>query len=301
MDEAILIKRLIIPTLKGFTDCFRPAINTDNPCVFLFNPASSEDSCELIDNVLYYQGYALSPDEIQELASNPKENKPIKENLLIYGVFSYLYSLHDLRNQIEIETTISSISYFLELSTGTKGFKLKEKLEELSKVYGVIVDKGVYPLLEVKEHNGTLIIRSEYMHHALNLMLQECNDRYGERGRYYTDSVHVNLVNEKNKTAALVVIELASLIVRAKGKQAHISLKSLAYRVPPLLNIWLSNSNTSMKNRQLRRVFGNLYDLLGDKTELYIDLKDLEISIPQLSVSNPDAVIRIRYKGYNKQ
>ncbi|MEC1717799.1 hypothetical protein [Schinkia azotoformans] len=291
--------RLIVPTLKGFTDCFRTAITSDNSCMFLFNPASSEDLYELIDNVFYYQSHELSPDEIQELASNPKENKPIKENLLVYGVFSYLYSLHDLRNHNEFETTISSISYFLGLSTGTKGFKLKENMEELGKVYGVIVDK-CYPLLEVEERNGNLIIRSEYMHHALNLMLQECNDRYGERGRYYTDSVHANLVNGKNKIAALVVIELASLIARAKGNQAHISLKSLAYRVPPLLNIWLSDSSISMKNRKLRRVFENLYDLLGNKTELYIDLKDLEISIPQLSVSKPDAVIRIRYKGYNK-
>lgn len=289
-------ERLIIPTLSGFKDMLRPAISDEKSRMALLN-VQNEDFV-FKGHVLYHRSKALSENEIFDLIAEPKINRPLDEPVLVNAIFSFLYLKRDLRNQVEFETSINELNSFMGVSTGAKGFRLVEKLEALSNIYGVISGVGVFPLLEVRRFQNKLILTSHYFHQALNMMLTESVNRYGERGIYYTDKVHASLVAERNKTAALIVIELARLIVTAgrRGKP-HITLSELALRIPQLYAIWSNPNGTSFQNRQLHRAFSKVKQLMADKTKLPKAYPELSIEIPVLQVSKPDAVIHIRHKG----
>ncbi|MEC1947634.1 hypothetical protein P9E76_21825, partial [Schinkia azotoformans] len=194
--------------------------------------------------------------------------------------------------------TVSEFSKYFGLSTGSKGFQLLEKLDELRTVYGVIPEFGVFPFLEIHYQLGKLVLISHYLHHAFNMMLSDCFDRFGERGFYESDKVHASIVAERNKTAALIVIELVRLVVTAgrKGKP-HISLRELAACIPTLYSIWVSKNSTSYKNRQLHRAFDGVVELLEQKTVLFNELQELTVNIPRLKVSSPNEVIRISFNN----
>lgn len=290
--------RLIIPTLRGFRDALKPTV-TDSSCkAVLFNPM--DNNYYLANNTIYYKNHPLNENEVFELAANPNINKPLKEGPLVYGMFSLLYTNYDLRNRTEFRVTESDLCKCLGLSTGSKGFKLTEKLMELSNVFATIDGKGAFNLFELKEQESCLIIKSVYMSTLLNMIINEASNEFGESAKYYTDKVHLNIVSTKQKTAALIVIELASLIARSRGKYSHISLKTLFYYVPQLMAIYLNNYSTSLKNRQLSRIFNAVDGIIQVKTAFPDELEELNISIPELSIKNLNAVIKITFKSYYK-
>ncbi len=294
-----MVKRIYAITLKGGQDMLRNAVTDENCKAVVFNPENMDYLLKV--STLYYKGSVLSEEEVLELVANPDVNKPIKEAMLIYGLFSYLYAEQDIRNKHVFETTVIELSNYLGISTGSKGFKIVEKLIEISKVYGIIPGVGVFPLIEIEEQQDKLIIKSQYLHMAFNAVINECFNNYGERGKYYTDKVYANILTEKNKAAALVAIEIANLIARARGNKAHISVRNIIIKIPQLTAICLSNNtSTSNKNKQLKRVFSKVYDILEDKTSLFNDLKYLKICIPSVNISNLDAVIDISYKGFKR-
>lgn len=295
----ILTERLIIPTASGFRDMLRTTVtNNDSKVALLHLP---NEDYRLHNNQLYHRGSVLNTEQLLSLVSNPSENKPLKEPVLPYGIFSFMYSKGDLRNDARIETTENELCSFLGVSTGYNGFRLIEKLLHYQYVYGVIPSKGVMPLLQLDmHHNGKIVITSEYLHHVLNMMLTECFDKYGQRGRYYTNKIHADLVSVRNKPAAMVAIELSRIIVTSgKYGKPHITLQELVRAIPQLRAILLSTQQTSYKNRQLKRTFESLIEILQNKTELYTEFSKLEVHLPeQLLFSKLKAVIRVTHKGY---
>ncbi|MFC5530473.1 hypothetical protein [Cohnella yongneupensis] len=295
-----MTERLLIPTLKGYRDMLRTAVTEENESkAVLFHP--KVDDYVLKNGCLYCRGSALSYEQIISLVSNPEVNKSLKEPILPYALFSFMYSKGDVRNNARLETTESELCSFLGVSTGGNGFKLIEKLRHLQYVYGEIPTRGVFPFLQIEEQQaGRYVLTSEYLHHVLNMMLAESFEKYGHRARYYTNKVHSDIVAVRNKTAAVIVIELSHLIVTA-GRQGkpHMTLQELVLRIPQLLAIWTSTQHrTGFRNRQLKRAFEPVVDLMREKTALYDELLDLDIQIPRLDVTNPKAVIRILHNGY---
>lgn len=283
-------------TLTGFRDALRP-IASDKFDMVLFNPEDNSYVCN--KQALYHQGVALSKEELTVLVSDPIVNKPLREPVLAIGIWSFLYDNYDLRNAVEFETTVNQISSYLGVSVGSKGFRLVGKLEAFRHVYGFIRDGRVVPLLEIKQQGDKLILRSEYLHITLNEILREGENHHGERRRFYSDKAFTSLVSAKNKTAALIVIELITLIVTAsvKVRRPRISLRTLAERIPQLEIILFGNEARSVRNKKLRRAFKGVLPLIEEKTSLMKDYESFRVIIPELDVANPDAVIVIRHKG----
>lgn len=251
------------------------------------------------NNALCINGKALSFAEVFDLAANPYINKAIDELPLLYGLFSFLCNL-GLENKAEFVTSEKEISKFLNLSRGAKGFQLSTKLKRFAQLFGVIDDVAVFPALEVKEQKGVLIIQSAYMHQLLEQMIEEKNKAYGERGRYYTNIIHADIVSEKNKVAVLVIIELVSLLARIGRKTLRVSFETLVTRVPQLREMVESESTISVKNQYLKRVFRKVYSLLAEKTEIYCTYKEINIDPVKPKVASLCDVLEISHKGYLK-
>ncbi|MGG4034906.1 hypothetical protein ABEV74_14535 [Paenibacillus cisolokensis] len=83
-----------------------------------------------------------------------------------------------------------------------------------------------------------------------------------------------------------------------KGRP-HITLQELARYIPQLYAIWTSPHGTGLRNRQLRRSFEHVIEIMQNKTELFKEFRNLEVQIPErLSVAEPNMVIRIAHNGY---
>jgi len=296
-EVLFLNHRLIIPTLPGYRDAFRTTVTENDARAVLFYPR--DERYVSSNGVLFCGGEAVTWEQLFEQISNPAVNRPIEEPVLVYGLFSFMYTHGDLRNHVAIQTTESRLCRFLGVSSGVNGFRLIEKMWQFRYVFGVIHNLGVFPLLNLEVGlDGTVVLRSDFFHHLLNLMIAE-RIRYGQNGRFYSKSVYADLVAARNKPAAMIVIELARLIaICGQRGHPHISLGELAYRIPQLAEIWRTPKETSFQNRKLRRAFEPVEKLLTEKTSLMEEFDNLRIHVPELSVSKPKAVMRITHRGY---
>lgn len=295
----MLESKLYVITFKGYIDMLKNAVTTEDCKAVLFNP--EDYNYFLNGDVLYYKGNALNEEEVFEYCANPKINKSIKEALLIYGIFSFIYTTQDLRNKDTFQISLCELSRYLKVSMGQKGYRLNEKLKSLSEVYGLVSGVGVFKLLEAREQGNTIIIQSQYLHIAFNNMLNDAFNEYGERVKWYTNRVYSSIVSERNVAAGLVVIEIVSLTARAKGGRAHISIKNLVSRIPQLIKICLSENSTGAKNKYLRRVFNTVNKILDSKTSLYDELKDLKVAVPNINILDIDSVVDISYTGFHRE
>jgi hypothetical protein len=158
---------LIIPTLSGYTDVFRPTVSKPDSKAFLFNPQDSRYQLE--DCVLTLNGNPIRKEELLRLAGDPAENQPIEENVLIYGIFSYVYLKKNLTFHSSFEIGITGISRYFGVTMGEKGSRLLEKIQSLETVYGILADSGeVFPLLKVESVGSKLRLTSTYKSESKN-------------------------------------------------------------------------------------------------------------------------------------
>lgn len=268
---------LIIPTLSGYTDVFRPTFSKPDSKAFLFNPKESRYRLE--DRLLTLNGSSIPKEELLRLAGEPAENQPIEENVLIYGIFSYLYLRKGLAYNNTFEIGITDISRYFGVTMGEKGFQLLEKLRSLETVYGVLADSGeVFPLLTIEISSSKMRLTSTYMHRALVAMLAIHYDWENRKPFFYAGLAHSRLIAARNTTAALIVIELIRLIVSAGSRRSpSIAIYRLEKYVPQLREIRLSRCSTSQKNRDLKRIFRVVYRLLQSDTDIFSTYMDFVI------------------------
>jgi hypothetical protein len=294
------INSLIIPTLTGYTDVFRPTVKDKKTSqAFLFNP--QDNRYRLNGKTLLFNNFTINKEEVIEFAEDPAVNMAIKENVLVYGIFSYLCSRKGLEYNTIFEIGITDISIFFGVTMGEKGFKLFEKLKSLESVYGVITETGeVFPLLTVKKSGLKLKITTEYMHRVFNRMIAISKDKENNKPYFFTNLANVSIVSSRNKTAALIIIELIRLIVSAGKFQSHITIYRLEKYIPQLRAIRVSSRGHSQKNRDLKRIFTSVYQLISSRTEITstFDQFTVERIIPTVNQFN--LVIKVYRKGYKK-
>jgi len=293
---------LIIPTLSGYTDVFRPTISKPDSKAFLFNPQDSRYRLE--GRVLTLNGSPIRKEELLRLAGDPAENQPIKENVLIYGVFSYLFQRKDFANSSSFEIGITDISRYFGVTTGEKGFRLLEKLQSLATVYGILADSGeVFPLLTVEPSDSKLRLTSIYLHRVLSAMLAIHYDWEKRKPFFYTGLAYASLIAARNTAAALIVIELVRLIVSAGSRRSpSIAVSRLEQYVPQLRAIRLSDCSTSRKNRDLKRIFRVVYRLLQSDADIFSTYRDFIMEEVFPTVNDFQLVIKVSHNGYvNKE
>lgn len=290
--------RLVIPTLTGYTDVFRPAVSKKNSKAFLFNP--QDDRYRVKGSMLQWDGQDLTVDEVIRLATDVNVNQPIEENVLIYGLFSYLSRRKELAQNSSLDIAITDISRFFDVTMGEKGFRLQEKLQQLQTVYGVIVEPfEVFHLLTVKNEGKKLRVTAEYMHLVLKSMMTISHDLINEKPYYYTTLAHASLVAERNKVAALMVIELVRLIVTAgRTHKPKMSFYTMEQYVPQLQANREAEKRNSLKNRDLKRIFTIVYALLETKTDLMSTFNDFSVTKVVPTVNKYHEVIRVKHSGY---
>lgn len=105
-----------------------------------------------------------------------------------------MYSFKTFLKQIILGRVIFIL--YVSKAQNLRIFPLVENLIKFSKVYGVIDGVGVLNLLKVREQDGKLIIISEYLHKAFNLMLNQCFSQYDEIDKYHTHKAYVNIEYE---------------------------------------------------------------------------------------------------------
>lgn len=291
---------LIIPTLKGFTDVFRPTVSKPDSRAFLFNPQDAR--YQLNDGRLMRDGAVLSLEELSRLAGDVTVNQSIDENVLIYGMFSYLVLKKGLSYHSTVEIGITDISRFFRVTMGKTGFRLFEKLHALQAVYGVWTDsREVFHLLTVERMGKKLMVSSQYMHYVWKAMIATSEDPNNGRPFYFTELAHASLVAERDKVAALLGIEFVRLIVTAgRRRQPNIRFSTLEQYVPQLRVIRESFRPNKLKNRDLKRILSRAYRILESKTELsrtFVDFGTNEV-IPK--VEQFHEVIKVHHGGYRE-
>lgn len=287
---------LFIPTLPKFLDILRPVITSKSSKAVLFNP--NNEAYHLIDKQLYYKNNRLSEDDLNDLAAN-NENKPIREQLLIYAMFGFLYFENDLRNRSKFYIDKIQMNKYFGTSSGEHGFNLYEKLHDISNhVYGIIWDNGVYPIFNIEEHEKNIVVESVYFHTLLNMMIEEISLQ--DNGKFYTDAVNTSILLEKNKNSALIAVELASLLARCKKSgKPHIAVESLILRIESLTTIcFFSDKSTSYKNKVLKKAFSEVVNILTCRT-CYSNEIELNIPISEINMKNLKFVININRKKHN--
>lgn len=105
---------LIIPTLSDYTNVFRPTISKPISKAFLFNPKDYRYRLE--DNSLKLDDNRLSTEDLRRLAGDPEVNQPIEENVLIYGIFSYLSLKKGLAFHSSFEIRITDMSRYFGIT-----------------------------------------------------------------------------------------------------------------------------------------------------------------------------------------
>lgn len=286
---------LFIITNNKFLDSFRTTITNDGSLAVLFNPEKHNDYCLTKNSLCYSNGKKISDEDFIKLLSS--KNTPIKNQLLINAIFSFIYFNFDVRNFWVYKIDKASLNRYLGLSIGAKGYNLYEKIASLSNIYGIIFNLGVFPLLKIKEQtNKIIVIESHYFHQLALLVLENSYNSYGEAAKFYSDKVNLSILKEKNKNAAMIAIELISLSSRCKAN-AHIKLKTLIYRVPNLLQVCQSTTeSTSLKNRTLKRAFKDVKNILDKCTKLQDEVENFNITFPEIKMNNLDACIEINFK-----
>ncbi|GMA58075.1 hypothetical protein C7445_1271 [Alicyclobacillus sacchari] len=197
------------------------------------------------------------------------------------------------------DISITDISRFFAVTMGKTGFQLFEKLQSLQAVYGVRTDTyEIFPLLTLEQVGKKLRVSSQYMHSTWTTMLAQRGKR---KRRYFTELAHVDLVAERNKAAALIVIELVRLIVTAGSQgKPNIQLYTLEKYVPQLRVIRESARPNKLKNRDLKRIFSRVYPLLESKTELGRTFVDFETKKLIPTVEQFNESIRVHHQGYRQ-
>lgn len=288
--------RLKIITEPTCTDGLRTAISEEGARLVLLNPPP--DRVTWVDGTLCLDGQPLSRTEVAAWAVDRHVNRNLSDRILLYALFAYLYDQHDLRHSAVCECSVNEFSYYTGLSVGRKGYPLLARLQSFEKVYGWLpAENQIVPLLQVQSFpDGRMILRSEYLHRALNLILTVNRERYllnkNRASRFYCNAVSVGLVRARNKVAAAIVVELAILVVRAgKAQSPHISLRTLAKRVPELHTILYGQASASYRSKQLRRALSGVRDLIMDMTSLPEDYVDLEVIVPQTKLSEKSVIV----------
>lgn len=293
--------RLKIITEPTCTDALRPSISEEGARLVLLNPPL--DRVAWVDGVLYLDGLPLSMAEVAAWAGDHDANRNLSDRILLYALFAFLYDQHDLRHSPVCECSVNELSYYTGLSIGRKGYPLLARLKSFETVYGwIAAENQIVPLLQVQSFpDGRLILRSEYLHRTVNLILAVNRERYllnnNRASRFYCSAVSVELVRARNKVAAAIVMELAALVVRAgKAQSPHISLRTLAKRVPELHTILYGPANASYRSKQLRRALSGVRDLTMDMTSLPEDYVDLEVVVPQTKLSERSVIV-VEHRG----
>lgn len=137
------------------------------------------------------------------------------------------------------------------------------------------------------------------MHRALAAMLAVHQDWKKRKPFFYSGLGHASLVAARNKTAALIVLELARLIASSgAGGTPRISVFRLEQYAPQLRAIRLSNGSTSQKNRDLKRIFRVVYRLLQSETDIFSTYRDFVMEELFPTVSDFHCVIKASHNGY---
>lgn len=288
---------LQIPTLSCFRSAFRTMVSEGDRAA-LFNP---ENNFKWRDGTLYQDGKPLDMKDVLPMMGDPNINRPLEEPLLSHGIFSFLYKSFDLRKGDQFISETQELCAYLSVSTGEHGFRLLEKLKALSRVYGVMPGIGMFPILEVEElADGKLVLKSLYFNRLLSEMCE-----VAERQRYdkmFSDLALTNLITARNKVAAQIVAELIVLLAASGQKRKPwIALHTLASRIPQLREIVWGSKPYGVRNKLLRRAFEGVEKIIEKRTRLYQKYDNLEIDLPLLEASNPDAVIRLYHNGFHRK
>jgi hypothetical protein len=267
---------MFVPSFPYFRDMLRTVVTGDNRFAVLICPAESGYFCR--GGRLYKDGRALSDDELYQLV---KANGDLRDPLMVYGLFSFFYFKGDIRNRTFEDCRITDLYEFLEISKGGKGYPLRETLESFESVFGWVLGKGVFPLLQIEPlSDGRLRLSSEYFHHALNALIAECHQLSETGFKFRLTSVPLAFLRQRNKQAALIAMEFAFLLETMSSDKdvREISLETLMKRVPAFGRALRDESKpVSYRNRYLR-------ETLKRAKFLVTEVSDLPSRYPNLTI-----------------
>ncbi|PAD76373.1 hypothetical protein [Paenibacillus campinasensis] len=290
VEKAQERKPMFVPSHPNFRDMLR-TVKTRKGLAILLHPSEPGYVCR--DGHLYKDGIQLDVDAVRKLVNL---NREIRDPLMMYGIFSFFYFKGDIRNRNYIECRKSDLYQFLELNKGGKGYPLLETLKSYESVMGWVSEKGVFPLLKIEQlPDGRLRLTSEYFHHVLNALLEECNlsSEYGYK--YRLTSIPLAILSQRSRQAALVALEFAYLLeTMSDGKgQREISIRALMNRVPSFGKVLRDESKSiSYRNRHMRNILKRAETILKKVSDLKRRYPKMEIYIPKkLSVRDGQSLV----------
>lgn len=277
-------KPMFVPSHPYYRDMLRTVKTRDSSQAILLHPSEPGYVCR--DGHLYKDGNLLGVDDLRQLV---KSNGEIRDPLMVYGIFSFFYFKGDIRNRNFIECRKSDLYQFLEINKGGKGYPLIETLKSYESVMGWVFGKGVFPLLKIEQlPDGRLRLTSEYFHHVLNALLEECNLSSESGYKYRLTSITVSILRQRSKQAALIALEFAYLLETMSGDKGKrmISIRKLMNRVPDFGKVLRDESKSiSYRNRHMRGILkGAIVMLQGTEK----DPGYLKRRYPKMNIQLPE-------------
>lgn len=286
-------KPMFVPSHPYFRDMLRTVKTRDSSQAILLHPLGQGYICR--DGHLYKDGIQLDYEELHQLL---KSNREIRDPLLMYGIFSFFYFKGDIRNRNFIDCRKSELYQYLELNKGGKGYPLQETLESYRSIVGWVFEKGVFPLVEIEQlPDGQLRLSSEYFHHVLNALLEECNLSSEYVYKFRLTCIPLAILRQRSKQAALVAMEFAYLLETMNSDKGmrKISLCELMNRVPDFGKVLRDESKSiSYCNRHMRNILEGAVSTLREISDLPRRYLNMAIQLPeQLSVRNERSLVML--------
>jgi hypothetical protein len=281
--------RLLIVTSEKYRDGLS-TVPRQGSVAALFNP--DDDRYSVSGGVLHHEGSSLDLGQVKGLVADKQINHPLADPLLILGVFSFLYQKSDLRNRSAFTVSVKELLRFLGHYTGKKRVTLVDKLKEYERVFGVLLEQGkVFPVLAVEElPDEQVLIKSEYLHKLLNVVIFENVQQFDGKRNFYMEKVYSTLASARNKVAAQIVVELLKI---AHTRTPHISVKTLASRIPQLHAIVFGDAPLGVRNKRLKRALDGVKGLIAQHTLLPVIDPGYQIVFPEKV--NAKSVITIQH------
>lgn len=268
---------LVIPSANGLLDCFNTQSN----------------------------GYAGDIDSLCHLLF--QEDRPVS-NMILLGLFSYLYHNCSLYNYEQIEFRTEDFRRFCGYSRGGKSFDLKSELLGFNDAKFLWQGSEVKQVAEIEIVGRTTRIKSLYFKNLVLAMkaLTECEliTKSGFTIRRHTSAyvslVKASIVSDSNKSAIEIVIEICKLVER-RGTHyhctAHITVRTLIERCATLRYKIETAKDNSRRNQIIRDDFSRALLLIETKTSLYEAYIDVQIEVVgKLSVTDTGKIL-VRHKG----
>ena len=263
-------------------------------------PISDDCGLEYSGGKLYLKGLPASNADLKNYYT---DQVPDNINLPLLRLF-YNIILHNCQDALQAGNCLNKVyTIYLpdfirsagRMSTKEEAWKKRDDVKGIidsimsfHSIIGIINGNCLPILLYIgqDQEKNTISFMSPYMNRVIeNVFASTCKDKNGkkciqETRPSYSYLINQGIIMERNKKAVEIVHIIVTLIEQAGNTVPHISAKTIVER-NIMLRYSIENSDSSDKNKMLKRAFSKAWELLRTQTKLQAKYREIELPDPK--------------------